>query len=637
HLHRHGLVHRDIKPSNIIYINGTPRLADVGLVTETLVPPSNVGTIHYMPNEGPGTVRADIFALGKVLYQAATGYTVDRFPVLPTCTVDSSEWPRFAALDRIFLKACAPDPGERYQTAGELQQALVSLQTTHALPEAQGAAPVPQPVELGTRRVAVLYKPKVEPDGHLLQLLRQRLLAQGIEVVFDRPTAFGLDWARELEETIRAVDAVVLLLSPASVQSEMLAYEIEMAHHTAQRNNGYPRCLPVRVQFKEQWPEALQPFLEPITPLSWDNAGDDERFVGELVRNLEMSHRAPVRPARPKIEPAGGVVDLTSRFYVVRPTDEDFRDAVRRWDSIVLVKGARQMGKTSLLARGLQQARQAGARVALSDFQKLSLQDLESAESFFLALGGLLVDQLGLDTLPDAHWDKKRSPNINFERFLRLKVLGDCARHLVWGLDEIDRLFTCPFGSEVFGLFRSWHNERALDPSGPWSRLTLAIAYATEAHLFITDVNQSPFNVGTRVDLEDFTFDQVMDLNDRYGTPIQSESEVRRLHALLGGQPYLVRRALDELTQNRLPFETLVAEADDDEGIFGDHLRRMMLMLVKDGDLTEVVRGMLRGQPCPNVASFHRLRSGGLMRGASISEARPRCEIYESYLKRHLR
>ena len=44
----------------------------------------------------------------------------------------------------------------------------------------------------------------------------------------------------------------------------------------------------------------------------------------------------------------------------------------------------------------------------------------------------------------------------------------------------------------------------------------MAIAYATEAHLFITDVNQSPFNVGTRLTVEDFTLSQVADLNERY-------------------------------------------------------------------------------------------------------------------------
>ena len=47
---------------------------------------------------------------------------------------------------------------------------------------------------------------------------------------------------------------------------------------------------------------------------------------------------------------------LDSQFYVVRPADDEFLTAITRGDSIVLVKGARQMGKTSLLARGLQQA-----------------------------------------------------------------------------------------------------------------------------------------------------------------------------------------------------------------------------------------------------------------------------------------
>src|SRR5206468_9769560 len=95
---------------------------------------------------------------------------------------------------------------------------------------------------------------------------------------------------------------------------------------------------------------------------------------------------------------------------------------------------------------------------------------------------------------------------------------------LVWGLDEVDRLFNCPFSDVVFGLFRSWHNERSLNPEGPWGRLTLAIAYATEAHLFITDLNQSPFNVGTRLTLDDFTLEQVAELNRRYGSPLSTRA-----------------------------------------------------------------------------------------------------------------
>ncbi len=195
------------------------------------------------------------------------------------------------------------------------------------------------------------------------------------------------------------------------------------------------------------------------------------------------------------IEPVGGALPLDSRFYITRLIDEEFRTAIARRESIVLVKGARQVGKTSLLARGLQQARAGEARVALTDFQMLNTADLETVETLFLALAELIADRLDLEVLPRAVWDPMCGPNLNFERYWRRQVLGKTSSPVVWGLDGVDRLFTLAFSNEVFSLFRSWHNARSLDPDGPWRDLTLAIAYATEAHLFIADINQSPFNV----------------------------------------------------------------------------------------------------------------------------------------------
>ncbi|NJN05227.1 MAG: hypothetical protein HC814_00795 [Rhodobacteraceae bacterium] len=57
-----------------------------------------------------------------------------------------------------------------------------------------------------------------------------------------------------------------------------------------------------------------------------------------------------------RLEAVGGAVPLASVFYVERPIDREFKQAISRGDSVVLVKGARQIGKTSLLARGLQHA-----------------------------------------------------------------------------------------------------------------------------------------------------------------------------------------------------------------------------------------------------------------------------------------
>ncbi|MEJ7616697.1 MAG: AAA-like domain-containing protein [Pyrinomonadaceae bacterium] len=149
-------------------------------------------------------------------------------------------------------------------------------------------------------------------------------------------------------------------------------------------------------------------------------------------------------------------------------------------------------------------------------------------------------------------------------------------------------------------------------------------------------MNQSPFNVGTRLALDDFTFEQVAELNLRYGSPLKGTAEVARFFRLVGGHPYLSRRGLHEMVTHNQGLSAFESHADRDEGSFGDHLRRILVLLAKDPVLMEVVRDVLRGKPCPTMESFYRLRSAGVMSGDSARDARPRCQLYATYLERHL-
>jgi DNA-binding winged helix-turn-helix (wHTH) protein len=362
------------------------------------------------------------------------------------------------------------------------------------------------------------------------------------------------------------------------------------------------------------------------------------RFIAEVRRErtggATSSAQSVIYGA--ELEPVGGAMPLDSQFYITRPADEHFRAAIARRDSIVLIKGARQVGKTSILARGLQQAREAGARIVLTDLQMLNEADLTSVETLFLALAELISYRLDLKGCPRDVWDPLHSPNFNFECYLQRHALAASPAPIVWGVDEVDRLFTRPFASEVFGLFRSWHNARSLDPEGPWRRLTLVLAYATEAHLFITDLNQSPFNVGTRLTLEDFTPEQVADLNLRYGEPLRTDSEARRYFGLVGGHPYLAQRGLHEMAQRRLALDELESLAASDDGPYGDHLRRMLTSLTQDQTLRQAMSAVIEGGGCPTTESFYRLRSAGLIAGDSANAARPRCSLYATYLKNRL-
>ncbi len=140
HLHAHGLVHRDIKPSNIIFVGGVPKLADIGLVASMDATMSFVGTSGFLPPEGPGASQADIYSLGKVLYEMSMGRDRLDFPKLPPDLLaaasresaadrvlpEAGSGLKSAALSRdtattllelnaVILKACHSDPRQRRQ------------------------------------------------------------------------------------------------------------------------------------------------------------------------------------------------------------------------------------------------------------------------------------------------------------------------------------------------------------------------------------------------------------------------------------------------------------------------------------------------------------------------------------------
>lgn len=245
---------------------------------------------------------------------------------------------------------------------------------------------------------------------------------------------------------------------------------------------------------------------------------------------------------------AGGTIPPGSPSYVERAADRELFEALERGE-YCYVLNSRQMGKSSLAVRTVTRLNASGIRTAFVDLTRIGGANVTSEQWYT----GLLVETgraLGMRSEAVATIREQASlgPAQRFLGFLHEAALAASASPLVVMIDEIDAVRSLGFSTdELFAGIRQLHNGRATEPM--LKNLTFCLLGAALPGDLIRDARTTPFNIGRRIELRDFTPQEARPLAEALGPG--GESNLNRVLYWTGGHPFLTQAICAELVRQR--------------------------------------------------------------------------------------
>ena len=381
----------------------------------------------------------------------------------------------------------------------------------------------------------------------------------------------------------------------------------------------------IRVVGSQLWQKLSLVFGEKITKNNF------RAVLRQQLQNIPEQKQGKVEVELPK-----GVVPLNSKFYIERINKSLCYETILQPGSLLRIKAPIKMGKTSLMVRTLERARQSEFDTVALSFQKADaniFKDLERLLKWFCTAIARELRLEGEDYLVDNYWDSNFGSKSNCTDYFQERVLSARKKPLVLALDRVDEVFRyLEVADDFFSMLRSWYEEAAYGTEGSeiWQNLRLIIIHSTEVYIPL-DTNKSPFNVGVAIELEPFNSEQVYSLARIHGLELSHQMR-DGLMQLLGGHPFLVRLALYNLALEYLTWEELLQTAATEAGIYRSHLHQLLGYLQEDIELMVAYEQVIQSVEAVELEQMlaFKLHSMGLI-SLSGNSVMPSCELYRQY------
>ena len=285
----------------------------------------------------------------------------------------------------------------------------------------------------------------------------------------------------------------------------------------------------------------------------------------------------------------GGTLQRDAECYVKRQADIDLLEKLRE-GKFCYVLTSRQMGKSSLMVRAATTLRSEKITVIVLDLTAIG-QNL-TPEQWYDGLLNQVSEQLGLEDELDDFWfdNKQLGPLQRWMTTLTKIVLDYRKGQIVIFIDEIDVVRSLPFSTdEFFAGIRELYNRRTENKE--LERLTFCLLGAATPADLIRDVRTTPFNIGQRIELKDFSTTEALPLANGLGRDEALNKELlERILYWTSGHPYLTQKFCSEVAQNLEIKDTLAIDKLCDELFLSQRAKE------KDDNLIFVRERILRSE-----------------------------------------